>query len=311
MTANLVRLASDDPHRFNKLPANGHFTFDTYPEPNSFGNREGSYPGVKEVVYSPEEVLVPSFLPDNKATRAELAQYYQAVSRLDQGVGRLIQILKEAGQYENTLIIYLSDNRVAFPGAKTTLYDPGMKLPLLVRLPGGKGKGKTQDALVSWVDIMPTVLDYAGVAQLRGTQGRSFRNVLEDPKAQGQTYVFASHSLHEITMFYPMRVIRNRQYKLIYNIASGLPFPFARDLIESSAWQSVQEAGSSIYGKRSIEAFVHRPAFELYDLGKDPDETHNLAQQAQYKEVLDNLLESLKQFQKSTNDPWYHKWSYE
>ncbi len=304
--------ASDDPHRSNGVLPNGSPTFNSYPDPNSFGNRKQGYPGIKEVEYFPDQVSVPNFLPDNKATRAEIAQYYQAVSRLDQGVGRLIQLLKDEGQYDNTLIIYLSDNGVAFPGAKTTLYDPGIKLPLIVKEPGGKHKNQVLDALISWVDITPTALDYAGVnVKSSNLHGQSFRKVLEGEKELGQPQIFASHSLHEITMYYPMRAIRNKQYKLIYNIANELTFPLALDLVESSAWQSVTSTGSKVFGKRSINTFLHRPKFELYDIQKDPGEINNLANQKQYQTVFNDLLKKLKQFQKDTKDPWFHKWTYE
>jgi N-sulfoglucosamine sulfohydrolase len=303
--------ASDDPHRSNDVRPNGAISFDTYPQPNAFGNRAQGYPGIREVLYPPERVVVPPFLPDNPATRAELASYYQSVSRLDQGIGRLIEVLKEANQYDNTLIVYLSDNGVAFPGAKTTLYDAGMKLPLIVRPPGGRIGGPVREALVSWLDITPTLLDFAGQATPEQVQGQSFRPVLEDEKVPGQPQVFASHSLHEITMYYPMRVIRTKDYKLIVNLAHELTFPLALDLVQSSAWQSVQRAGGTHFGKRRLSTFLHRPRYELYDLRNDPDEIRNLAGSSRHRRVLDELLARLKQFQQDTHDPWFHKWTYE
>ncbi|MBA2762021.1 MAG: DUF4976 domain-containing protein [Segetibacter sp.] len=169
-----------------------------------------------------------------------------------------------------------------------------------------------RDALISWVDITPTALDYAGIdVKSYNLQGQSFRKVLEGEKELGQPQIFASHSLHEITMYYPMRAIRNKQYKLIYNIANELTFPLALDLVESSAWQSVTSTGSKVFGKRSINTFLHRPKFELYDIQKDPGEINNLANQKRYQLVFDDLLKKLKQFQKDTKDPWFHKWSYE
>ncbi|MES2696985.1 MAG: sulfatase-like hydrolase/transferase, partial [Verrucomicrobiota bacterium] len=99
--------AVDDPHRANLVLPSGKPTFESYPKPNPFGNRPEGYPQIKPVTYRPVDVRVPSFLPDTPEARAELAEYYQAVSRLDQGIARLIQILKETGQYERTLIVYL------------------------------------------------------------------------------------------------------------------------------------------------------------------------------------------------------------
>ena len=127
-------------------------------------------------MYDPKDVIVPPFLPDTAASRAEIAEYYQSVSRLDEGIGHLVSILKSAGKYDDTLILYLSDNGVALAGAKTTLYEPGMRVPFIVREPKQAKTGRTQDALVSWVDIMPTLLDYAGIdASDMGLDGRSFR----------------------------------------------------------------------------------------------------------------------------------------
>ncbi len=304
--------ATDDPHRGNAVLPDGKPTFDTYPKPNPFGNRARGYPGVREVSYAPADVIVPGYLPDNDVTRAELAQYYQAVSRLDQGVGRLIEILKEAGKYENTLIVYLSDNGAAFPGAKTTLYDPGMRLPLIVRAPARQHPGAVQPGMVSWVDIAPTLLDVAGVnAEPAGFDGRSFRAGLDGGELSGWDEVFASHTFHQITMYYPMRAVRTRDYKLIHNLASGLTYPSARDLIQSPTWRSVIENGAQRLGRRTVEAYLHRPKFELYDLRRDPDEVNNLADDPEYQKTKDALLERLKAFQARTRDPWLHKWNYE
>lgn len=306
--------ATDDPHRANAVLPSGMPTFDTYPEPNRFGNREGGYPGIAEVVFPPADVRVPSYLPDTPTSRAELAQYYQAVARLDQGVGRLIGLLKETGHYDETLIVYLSDNGPAFPGAKTTLYDPGIRLPLIVRLPGSKHPGAVQDAMVSWVDLTPTLLDVAGAwreSEAGEFDGRSFRAALDGTPVKGWDEVYASHSLHEITMYYPMRMVRDRRYKLIHNLASGLPFPFALDLVQAPTWVDLQRRGETVYGHRPIAQFIHRPAFELYDLSADPDEIRNLAGDPAHRAVFDAMLARLKAFQERTKDPWRHKWVYE
>ena len=303
--------ASDDPHRANAVLPSGKPTFDTYPEPNSFGNRPAGYPGIDPVRYRPADVRVPTYLPDTPACRAELAEYYQAVSRLDQGVGRLIALLKAAGRYEDTLILYLSDNGAAFPGAKTTLYDPGMRLPLIVRVPGRQHPGAVQSAMVTWADLTPTLLDVAGATVDRTRfDGRSFRAALDGAEVKDWDTVFASHSFHEITMYYPMRVVRTRQHKLILNLAHELPYPFALDLIKSPTWISATASGGQLYGRRSIEKFLHRPRLELYDLERDPDEINNLADSPAHAALQANLLARLKDFQTATKDPWFHYWSY-
>ena len=304
--------ATDDPHRANAVLPGGQPTFATYPRPNRFGNRPQGYPGISPVTYRPEQVLVPRYLPDTPESRSELAEYYQSVSRLDQGVGHLIGLLKAAGQYENTLILYVSDNGAAFPGAKTTLYDPGIRLPCIIRSPRQATRGTVQDAMISWADLTPTILDYIGAPPPpEGFDGRSFRPALEGAPLPGWDEVHASHNLHEVTMYYPMRMVRTRSHKLIWNIASGLTFPSALDLIESPTWISAEKTGSGLYGRRRIADFLQRPPFELYDLQRDPDEVVNLADDPASQAVKAELMARLKSFQASTRDPWLHKWTYQ
>lgn len=304
--------ATDDPHRANEVLPSGKPTFDTYPRPNRFGNRDTGYPGVTPVTYRPQDVRVPPFLPDTPECRAELAEYYQSVSRLDQGVGRLVQLLKETGQYERTLIVYISDNGVAFPGAKTTVYDPGLRLPCIMKAPGHRQPGAVQSAMISWVDLTPTLLDFADARPAAGTlHGRSFRRGVDGGELPGWDEVYASHSLHEVTMYYPMRSIRTRQHKLILNLAHGLAYPFALDLKQSPTWIGVQKAGGTIFGRRPIAQFIRRPQFELYDLAADPDEVRNLADDPQHQALKQALIARLRAFQERTSDPWIHKWDYE
>jgi len=297
-----------DPHR------GGGVAKELPGKPDRFGNRPGggAYPGVDEVKYDPKDVVVPPFLPDLPECRAELAQYYQSVSRVDQGVGRLMSVLKQAGKYDNTVVIYISDNGVAFPGAKTTLYEPGMNLPCIVRDPRQRNKGIACDALVNYTDLAPTILDFAGALPRKSSlQGRSFRSALNQGHPKGWDETYASHTFHEITMYYPMRVVRQRKYKLIWNIAHGLDYPFASDLWASATWQATIRPGNKYYGKRTVDAYLHRPKFELYDLENDPHEVENLADDPKHQKVLAELKAKLKAFQKRTKDPWIVKWNYE
>ncbi|WP_245877848.1 sulfatase family protein [Spirosoma fluviale] len=299
--------ATDDPHRSNTVAPDGSPVFDGT-KPNAFGNRPGGYPQVGDHFYQPRDVRVPAYLPDTKACRAELAQYYESISRLDAGVGRLMDYLKDTGQYDNTLIVYLSDNGAPFPGAKTTLYEPGMRLPCIVKLPKPKKRGFVQDAMISWADVTPTLLDFAGVwTGSSPKHGRSFKDIIEQENVTGWDEVYASHSLHEVTMYYPMRVVRERRYKLIYNIAHQLPFPMALDLYHSFTWQDILRTKQNLYGKRTVKAYLHRPPFELYDLQTDPDEVKNLATNPRYRDVVTRMQTKIRQFQQQTHDPWMNK----
>lgn len=302
-----------------------------YP-PNSFGNQPGGYPGIDEIIYDPAEVIVPAWLPDTPATRVELAQYYQSVSRIDQGFGYLMQMLKDSGVYDETLIIYMADHGIAMPGAKTTVYEPGLRSPLIVRHPDAKRRGVVSDAMISWVDITPTILDFAGVEppiyeqnitngeihrnvdlpEDYGLHGRSFLPVLYEEHVEGWDEVNASHTFHEIQMYYPMRVVRDRDYKLIWNLAHGLPFPFATDLWSAATWQSVYRDGpQAMFGTKSVRDYMQRPQFELYDMRSDPHESTNLASEPSYATVLEQYKAKLHDFQVRASDPWVLKWYYE
>jgi N-sulfoglucosamine sulfohydrolase len=321
-------------------------------QPNPFGNHV-QYPEIQDVKYTEMKLTVPPHLPDLPETRAELAQYYQAISRTDAGLARLIEVLKETGQYENTVIIFAADNGMPWPGAKTTMYDPGLKLPLVVRTPDQKNRGVTSEAMISWVDFTPTILDFADVKSVMGPpfrpgdpesqagggeaqavatrrgapkgagkkqddgrvpyefHGRSFRPTLEGGKPSGWDVVFASHQFHEITMYYPMRMIRTDRYKLVLNLAHQLPYPFASDLYASATWQATLKSERSHYGKRRVNDYIFRPRYELYDLEKDPDEIRNVASDPSYQTVYRELSERLKEYQKKTKDPWFSKYTYE
>ena len=172
--------------------------------------------------------------------------------------------------------------------------------------------GAVQDAMITWADLAPTLLELAGARIPEvGFDGRSFRAGLDGEKLTGWDEIYASHTFHEITMYYPMRVVRTRGFKLIYNIASELTYPSALDLIKSPTWISVAESGGKMFGARSVEAFLHRPKFELYDLQRDPNEVVNLAERPEHRKLQAELTEKLKAFQTATKDPWVRKWSYE
>jgi N-sulfoglucosamine sulfohydrolase len=289
-----VYYCTADPHRARKGFANG------------------DYAGVTPVKYDPAEVIVPPFLPDKPEVREELAEYYQAVSRVDQGVGRLMQALESTGHVDDTLVIYISDNGIPFPGAKTTIYDAGIHLPLIVRSPTQTKHGVATDAMVTWADITPTILAYTGVAGPDyKLHGRSFLDVLDQERTEGWDEIYASHTFHEITNYYPMRVIHTRKYKYILNLAHQLPFSFSSDLYASPTWQGVLERGDTMFGIRTVDAYIHRPRHELYDIQADPYESKSLADDPAHRETLAQLQRKLRTWQKQTDDPWIIKYEYE
>ncbi len=292
----------DDPHRGDP------FTPEVWSDPNRFGNRDEGYEGVTTVKYDPSKVLVPDFLPDTKQTREEIAEYYESISRIDQGFGRLMEHLEASGKRDNTIVIYISDNGMAFPGAKTTLYDAGMQLPCIISNPAVAVKGATCDAMITWADMTPTLLDMVGLESPTAMHGRSFYDVIGDEQTDGFDEILAAHNFHEITMYYPMRVLRNREYKLIWNVAWQQEYPFASDLWASSTWQRAYRDGDKMFGRRSMEAFLQRPKFELYNIQTDPCESINLAEDPTYAEVLELMQERLLVRLRESSDPWVICW---
>lgn len=334
--------ATVDPHRGGGTDTSSPLEL----KPDLFGNKPGrkSHEGVREVFYDPETVPVPAFLPDTPETRSELAQYYQSCSRVDQGLARLIEMLRETGLYDKTLIVFTSDHGMAFSGGKTTVYEPGLRVPLVVRDPYATVRGGRSRSLVSHTDIAPSLVDFAGGLDhdkqrpsrwlepreywkdkpyardenhgprggLSSYHGRSWMPILSEPAKEIRDTHFASHTFHEIQMYYPMRSIRDHEWKLIWNIAHPLPYPFASDLWVASSWQSqFQKSLQAPYGRKTVGEYIHRPRFELYHLSEDPEEAHNLADDPAHAATLVRYQQKLQSLQREFGDPWVTKWEYE
>lgn len=312
-------------------------------DPHRAGNKDlfanhaenpNHYAGITPVTFEPVQMTLPPWLPDQPEARQEWAEFYRAIARLDAGIGALMNALKETGHDKNTLVMFLSDNGPPFPGAKTTCYEPGINLPLLVRDPRQTKTGIVSEAFVNWADLTPTILDYCGVqvppapsvrpmentgkpvtgrVQPYQFHGRSFAGILGEARPEGWDSLFASHTFHEVQMYYPMRVARVGKFKYIYNIAHGLEYPFASDLYASPTWQGVLERKNpdEMYGQRTVKAYLYRPKHELYNLDADPHETKNLAEDETYRVTRQQLQTLLQDWQKRTQDPWVTKWEYE
>lgn len=286
----LLVMGYTDPHRAAK----------------GFGN---AIKGVPDVTYDPKDVIVPYHLPDTPAVREDLADYYRSISRLDYGVGEMMKVIRDTKHDDDTIVIFLSDNGRPFPGGKTTLYDAGVHLPLIIRAPDGKPA--TSSAMASWIDIAPTILECAGAKQPPAMIGRSLLPLLGKEKAEGWDEVFASHQFHEITMYYPVRMLRTRTHKYLLNLASNLEYPFASDIYGSKSWQSVLKNKLPNLGQRTVDQFLHRPKEELYDLAKDPNELKNLAGDPSYQNVLSDMRRRVRTWQEKTHDPWLVKYVHE
>jgi len=118
-------------------------------------------------------------------------------------------------------------------------------------------------------------------------------------------------SIQNVTMYYPMRMVRTRAHKLILNLAHPLEYPTAQDLYDSPTWRGILERRDKMIGERSMDSYLHRPREELYDLAKDSHALKNVASDPNYAEVLADLRKRLKAWQKATKDPWLVKDAHE
>ena len=272
-----------------------------------FGN-DRAYPGVEDRIFAPEAVTVPPFLTDLPEVRQELADYYRSIHRLDQGVGMVLEELEKAGLAEDTLIVFLSDNGSPFLNSKTTLYDAGVHLPLIIRKPGGRG-GVANPNLVSFTDILPTFLDWAGHAAPPGPRkGRSLLPILESETLENDWQaVFGSHTFHEVTNYWPTRFMRTTRYKYHRNVAWQLDFPFSGDLYGSLTWEGIRNQTPAMIGRRTVKDYVRRPPEELYDLETDPHEVNNLADDPAHRDRLLEMRAATEAWQHETRDPWLYR----
>jgi N-sulfoglucosamine sulfohydrolase len=289
-----VTVGYSDPHRAG--------------DASQFGNTR-DWPDVARRRYAPADVQIPAHLPDLADVRADLTQYYEAVSRLDAGVGLLLAELDRAGRADDTLVIFLSDNGRPFPGAKDNLYREGIRLPLIMRSPRQVHRPRRNRAMVSWIDIAPTILDWAGAAppkdyRLAPLPGRSLLPILETEAPSGWDIAFATHSFHEIDQYYPIRSLRTREFSYFFNLRPELTVPVASDVALSPSWKAITNMPDARLGKRSLDAFRRRPAEELYDLTADPNEVVNLATDPAHAMVLADLRGRLAHWRTATHDPW-------
>lgn len=252
--------------------------------------------------HRPAEVVVPPYLPDAPEVRRELALYYDEIARLDGYVGRVVAELERQGVAENTLILFMTDNGRPFPRAKTTLYDSGIKTPLIARWPQVIRRGGVANGLVSSVDIAPTILQLAGVPIPPTVEGRSFAATLTNPRAATRDAIYAEKNWHDYED--RARAVRTVRYKYIRNDYPDLPLTTSADSGRSPTMDALRrrrDAGMLTPAQSRIFQ-TPRPAEELYDVVADPHELKNLAADARYAPTLARLREKLVQWGRQTND---------
>lgn len=240
---------------------------------------------------------------DTPEQRVRTAGYYNAVQRLDDGIAMLMEVLDKHGHSGDTLIIFVGDHGPPFARGKTTVYEAALRIPFIVRWPGVSKTFKT-DAMVSTIDVLPTILDATGIEAPGKMHGRSLRSVVQSPDAPWREYLVGEFHCHGIRPFYPRRAIRDHRYKLIHNLLAGKAKP-STGIDGDPAYRVSQQPrydGTAV--RTAFDTFADPPEFELYDLQNDPVEFKNLAGKSELKDVQARLTKALLEYRKETDDPF-------
>jgi uncharacterized sulfatase len=272
----------------------------------------------------PENISVPGLFPDVPEVRKDIADYLFEIQWVDQHLYKMISTLEERGLLDNTLIIYTSDNGMAFPSAKNNLYEYGIHMPLAISWPRGiAGSGRTIEDLVSLTDLAPTLLEVAGINPPEEMTGRSLINIFKSSSSgrvdKQRDYVFSGKERHTICregdLPYPQRSVRDYQYLYVRNLEpdrwpagsptekSGHGWIFG-DIDQSPTMNyMMNHKDDSSVRSLFIIATDKRPYEELFDIVKDPFCLNNLADQDIYSTEKMRLSEVLDTYLHETEDP--------
>jgi len=257
-------------------------------------------PGPEE---DPRYTLPPHALPDTPETRQDMAAFKATARVLDQGIGAVLDALDANGLADDTLVICTTDHGIGLPGMKCHLTDHGIGVMLIMRGPGGSALrqaqggpggfsgGRVCDGMVSHVDIFPTLCDILDIAPPPWLQGKSMMPLIRGEVEQINEEVFADVTYH--AAYEPQRAVRTQRWKYIrrYDDRHRPVLTNCDSLPSKEMWLS--------HGWRER----HMPPEELYDLIFDPNESHNLAGERAFAEVLDEMRGRLDRWMEATDDP--------
>ncbi len=260
----------------------------------------------------PASIIVPDYLPDTPIMREDLSKYYGCVQLADACTGAIVEALKKQGQLENTLIIITSDHGQPYHRAKASPYGEGLHVPYAILGPGVDA-ASVSDALISHVDIMPTVLDFLSLPIPETVQGKSILPVASGAhdKVNGRKYIFAEHNSHgpDPREHYPSRVIFDGRFYLIKNLMPNKSYLLPADLRAYKGWsnlsyQATVEAQSTHPIPYQILRNLEngRPPIELYDMNTDPYQMVNLAYLPEFAEKKIELEQALIDWRRQTGD---------
>lgn len=239
-----------------------------------------------------DHILPPAPLPDHPTTRADMAGFHQSARNMDQAVGRILDALEANGLLENTLIISTTDHGIAFPSMKANLYDSGIGVSFMMSGPGDFSRPGVCDALLSHIDVFPTLCDFLGIARPAWLTGTSFLPVLRGQQQEINDAIFAEVTYH--SAYEPKRCVRTNHFKYQRRFDSRSAYVLSNcdDGAAKSYW--IREGWQG-------KALVHTE--ELYDLVFDPAERNNLATDPAYAATLASLRTRLDDWMHATNDP--------
>lgn len=268
-----------------------------------YGGREKGLP-VK--LLGPDDVTpFPEFGEyDGPELRKELAGYYNAVKRVDHGVGLLIDLLERTGQSENTLVVFLGDHGPPVLRSKATTYELGTRIPFLLRWPDRIKAGQVHGELVSTVDILPTFLSAAGVPLPAHLTGRSLEPFFRGTPIDWRNYLFTEFTAH-LPEIAPQRAVRDLRYKLIHNLRPGRSMTIIASspltpYLSHPRWKDSK-------ARRIFRLMTKMVEYELYDLKADPLEHHNLAGNGELAKVEARMKSALLKWRHNTQDPLLDK----
>ncbi|MEX0323773.1 MAG: sulfatase [Puniceicoccaceae bacterium] len=270
------------------------------------GDRRPHVPWIEEWIYDPEKVTLPHNFIDTPETREHWARYYSDITHMDAEMGRVLKLVeKHLGS--DFICMFTSDHGGQWPFGKWNLYDSGARIPLIATWPGHIESGVRTDAMVNWVDIIPTLIDLGGGDVPTDIDGKSFADVLLGKKDTHRSEIFTTHTGDTVFNVYPIRSIREGRYKYIHNLCPDGYHSNHSDILQKDGagefWAEWFEAAKTDpAAAKVVKAYQQRPEFELFDLDKDPMEQNNLAENPEYREILLSLKRKLADWTTSQGD---------
>ena len=256
--------------------------------------------------YTPTGVKIPPALYDTEQTREIRTRYYAAVTQFDKELGEIYDAAR-AKLGPNTFFMESSDHGAQWPFGKWNLYDEGIHVPLLVSWPGVIKAGARTNAMVSWVDILPTLIEAAGGKAPQDLDGRSFLPVLRGQAQTARDRIFTTHSGDGDFNVYPIRSVRTAKWKYILNLHPEFAYTThidknteAENNFYWDGWKTA--AATDPRAAAVLQRYRVRPEEELYDIQADPDELHNLAAQPAYAQTKADLRRELEAWMTAQGD---------